>query len=64
MYINNPKLMDDYMFDSDEDEKSLFYEDMDKYKTMTFKISAIKCILGKDKTSLKDCYHRDKDDKE
>lgn len=55
MQINNPKLMDDYMFDSDEDEKSLFYEDMDKYKTMTFKISAIKCILGKDKTSLKDC---------
>lgn len=30
MYTSNPKLMDDYMFDIDEDEKSLFYEDMDQ----------------------------------
>lgn len=31
---------------------------------MTFKINAIKCILSKDKTSLKDCYHKDKEDEE
>lgn len=47
--------MDNYLKNVDEDEKSLFYEDMDKFKDMKFKISAFKSMMGKNKENLREC---------
>lgn len=43
------------MVNLDEDEKSLFYEDMDKIAEMTFKINAFKSLMGKNKENLREC---------